>query len=217
MTFSLRSGRPARWCEHTVLSRPHSALLSVSSGDVFVLKGERSALYPCCESNTCSLIIQHAILPEKATPDRTAGTEKLIKEEETHQKLTGITLQQHFLVLSQARLEVSRTLKKVLVCVFCQKRYDVKYELPEFLEWCPGVKTGPVSVLCLLSKPLGITTEEAKASDGHSLSSWQSRQWNLLCSKSFSCGLHCVLDSQQRAGINHTAEIWNHSGKVELA
>lgn len=47
-------------------------------------------------------------------------------------------------------------------------------------ERCPEVKTSPVSVLCLLTKQAAgsnnITTQDAKASDGHSLRSWQQRQ-----------------------------------------
>lgn len=87
------SVRLTHWC--TVLPQSSSFFIV---WQMFVLEGERSALFPCCELNTSTLIIQHAILPgkKKKKPHQTqllAGTEELIKEERTHENSQASLLQ----------------------------------------------------------------------------------------------------------------------------
>lgn len=70
------------WCKHLIQPKSHTAPLSVSSGESLFLKVSESALFPCCEFNTSTLIIQQAILPgkkKKKKLDTTAGTERLMK------------------------------------------------------------------------------------------------------------------------------------------
>lgn len=74
-------------------------------------------------------------------------------------------------------------------------------------------------VLCLrqAAENHSVAPQDAKASDGHSLRSWQPRQPRLLCWKFLSCELHCVFRSSIEDGGGkklhsrnlEAAEKWN--------
>lgn len=81
---------PLCWCKHTILPQSHTVPLYVPFGSCLSLKVNVSAFFPHCEFSCSELIIQNAILPEKATPDTSAIAEKLIKIVRTYQTSQAI-------------------------------------------------------------------------------------------------------------------------------